>query len=135
MMAAVALMINPFCGRDSQLNIWIGKTEKSSIGLEGSVVMYSIAPMTINGAVSPIALEIARMTPVTIPPADAGNTWNQVVCHLVAPSAKDASRIVFGTAFNASRVATIMIGRINNASVRLPESKSVFLAIFFEIDT
>jgi hypothetical protein len=72
-MAAVALMINPFWGRDNQLNIWMGNTEKSSIGDEGTVVIYNIAPMTISGAVSPIALEIARMTPVTIPPEEAGN--------------------------------------------------------------
>src|SRR5688572_13639252 len=97
--AAVAFTIKPFCGRDNQLKIWIGKTEKSSIGLEGKVVMYNMAPITINGAVSPIALEIARMTPVTIPPEDAGKIWCQVVCHLVAPKAYEASRIVFGTAF------------------------------------
>ena len=36
------------------------------------VVIYNKAPMTINGAVSPIALDMARMTPVTIPPDAAG---------------------------------------------------------------
>ena len=29
---------------------------------------YANAPTTINGAVSPIALEIANITPVNIPP-------------------------------------------------------------------
>ena len=72
--AAVALIINPFCGRDNQLKIWMGSTEKSSIGEAGIVVMYNKAPMTIRGAVSPIALEIARITPVTIPPDAAGIT-------------------------------------------------------------
>jgi len=39
MIAAVALMIKPFCGRESQLNICIGSTEKSSMGDEGIVVI------------------------------------------------------------------------------------------------
>jgi phosphate transport system substrate-binding protein len=42
-------------------------------------------PMTSNGAVSPMALERARMVPVRVPGMAAGRTWRRTVCHLVAP--------------------------------------------------
>ena len=44
------------------------------------------APTTTTGAVSPTAREIARIVPVKIRSNDAGSTWYQIVCHLVAPS-------------------------------------------------
>ncbi len=74
MIAADALIIKPGCGLDNQLNIWMGNTEKSSSGVLGSEDIYSIAPMTMSGADSPIALDIARITPVRIPPEAAGKT-------------------------------------------------------------
>jgi len=72
--AAVASIINPFCGRDNQLKICIGITVKSLIGLVGMLVTYNMAPITISGADSPMALDTAKITPVTNPQAEAGNT-------------------------------------------------------------
>ena len=59
--------------------------------------------MTISGAVSPIARDSARITPVAMPAIDAGRTCRQIVCHCVAPSASEPSRIDGGTARIASR--------------------------------
>lgn len=72
--AAAAFSINPCCGLEIQLNICIGNTENSSIGLSGANGTYAKAPTTISGAVSPTARDSAKMTPVNIPPADAGKT-------------------------------------------------------------
>ena len=119
-MAAAAFIENSCCGRETQLKIWIGRTVNSSIGPVGVNGTYANAPTTINGAVSPKALEIANITPVNIPPDAAGSTWYNVVCHFVAPKPYDATRIDAGTALRASLVATIIIGRINNAKVKLP---------------
>ena len=44
---------------------------------------------------------------MAIPGSDAGSTCFQIVCHLVAPSAIEPSRIDGGTARIASRPATI----------------------------
>ena len=70
--AAAAFSINPCCGLEIQLKIWIGSTENSSMGLSGAKGTYAKAPTTINGAVSPTALESANITPVNIPPLEAG---------------------------------------------------------------
>src|SRR2546428_56894 len=49
-------------------------------------------PITINTAiVSPMARPMPRITPVRIPGLAAGNSTLQIVCHLVAPRANDAS--------------------------------------------
>src|SRR5690606_6151462 len=108
---------------DIQLNIWIGNTVNSSFGPDGTKGTYARAPVTISGAASPTALDKARITPVSIPPKEAGNTWFQTVCHLDAPKAKEPSRILLGTAFIDSRVVTMMMGSISNESVKAPASK------------
>ena len=61
------------------------------------------------------------ITPVKIPPKDDGKTTFCNVCHFEAPKAKEASFKEGGTAFIASRVATIMIGSISNESVKAPD--------------
>ena len=74
MIAAAELTMNACCGRDTQLNICIGNTVNSSIGDCATNGTYANAPITISGAVSPTALDNARMMPVRIPPAAAGKT-------------------------------------------------------------
>ena len=85
-------------------------------------VANAIAPTTISGAVSPIARESARITPVAMPGIEAGSTCFQIVCHLVAPSAIEPSRIEGGTARIASRPATMTTGRTRSPRVRPPAS-------------
>ena len=41
----------------------------------------------ISGAVSPMARESARITPVRMPGSADGSTWWRTVCQRVAPSA------------------------------------------------
>jgi hypothetical protein len=55
-----------------------------------------------NGAVSPIILPIAMITPVSILEEDAGITILKVVSALLAPKASDASLYDFGTATRLS---------------------------------
>ena len=69
------------------------------------------APTTISGAVSPMARDSARITPVAMPGTAAGSTCFQIVCHWVAPSAIEPSRIEGGTARMASRPAMITTGQ------------------------
>jgi hypothetical protein len=52
--------------------------------------------------VSPMALEIARITDTIIPEDAAGTITLKAVCKRVAPIPYAASRKVFGTALNAS---------------------------------
>ncbi len=85
--AAAAFTKKPSWGRDTQLKIWMGKTVKESVGLAGTKGTYVSAPITINGAVSPIARDNANITPVKIPPKAAGRVCKEVVCHFDAPIA------------------------------------------------
>ncbi len=73
-MAAAAFSENSFCGLLTQLNICIGNTVNESMTLSGTKGTKVSAPITISGAVSPIALERERITPVNIPETAAGNT-------------------------------------------------------------
>ena len=57
------------------------------------------------------------MTPVAMPGIAAGRTWRRIVCHWVAPSASEPSRIDGGTARSASRAARITIGRTSRVRV------------------
>ena len=50
-----------------------------------------------------------------MPGIAAGSTCFQIVCHLVAPSAIEPSRIEGGTARIASRPATITTGSTSSA--------------------
>jgi hypothetical protein len=64
---AAAIKWNSSCGLDIQLNIWIGIAVKGSFSDIGVNAINVKAPIIIRGAVSPIALEIARIFPVRIP--------------------------------------------------------------------
>ena len=64
------------------------------------------------------------MTPVEMPATEPGSTCFQIVCHCVAPSARDPSRIDGGTARIASRATMITTGRTSRASVMPPASRT-----------
>ena len=98
------------------------KAESSRSGLKATKVA---APTRISGAVSPIARDSARITPVAMPGIAAGRTWRQIVCHWVAPSAIEPSRIDGGTARIASRAAMITTGSTSSPSVRPPASTTL----------
>ena len=57
---------------------------------------------------------------MAIPGIEAGRTWRRIVCHCVAPSASEPSRIEGGTARIASRAAMITVGKTSRARVREP---------------
>ena len=78
---------------------------------------YWNAPIMISGAVSPIARESARMTPVSMPGSATGRIWPRIVCQRVAPSARAPSRSDVGTARSASCEAMITIGSTSSAIV------------------
>ncbi len=86
----------------------------------GSTVTKVAAPTSSSGAASPSARETARITPVAMPGIAAGSTWRRIVCHCVAPSASEPSRIEGGTARIASRAAMITIGSTSSARVIAP---------------
>ena len=66
---------------------------------------------------------MARIIPVMMPGIARGSTMRWIVCHLLAPQAKDPSRIERGTAANASSVATITTGSVSSDSVRAAQNK------------
>src|SRR5271157_160346 len=84
--------------------------------LKGSsrlIGMRRAFPATIMTAmVSPTALPIPRMKLARIPDRAAGRTTLQMVCHLVAPIAMDASLYVGGTLINESNEILMIVGRI-----------------------
>ncbi|GLI32825.1 hypothetical protein DAMNIGENAA_02580 [Desulforhabdus amnigena] len=72
------------------------------MGLTGSNIEVGIKvapPATIKTTiVSPIALDIPRITAVLIPDREAGRITRKTVSQCVAPKAKDASFSSLGTA-------------------------------------
>ena len=78
------------------------------------------APITINGAVSPIARLTAKITPVSILANAWGMTRMDTTCHFDAPSANPPSLMEDGTALRASWEAIITIGSIRSAIVSDP---------------
>ena len=64
------------------------------------------------------------MTPVAMPAIEPGSTCFQIVCHCVAPSASEPSRIDGGTARIASRATMITTGSTSSASVMPPASST-----------
>ena len=65
----------------------MGSAVKASNSPSGLKRGDAAAPISSSGAVSPIARDSARMTPVAMPAIDPGRTCFQIVCHWVAPSA------------------------------------------------
>src|SRR5690606_35546575 len=53
-----------------------------------------------------------------MPDIAEGSTTSLMVSNLVAPTAKAASRVLFGIRFNASSVVVIMYGNDNNPKVK-----------------
>ena len=91
--------------------------ESRPVGLKATKVA---APTRISGAVSPIARETERITPVAIPGTDAGRIWRQIACQRVAPRASAPSLIEGGTARIASRVVMITTGSTTSERVSPP---------------
>src|SRR5437879_5448651 len=69
------------------------------------------------GATSPAARLTARIPPVMIPGKACGKTILRMVSNLVTPSARLASLMPWGMAFNDSSVATMTAGRVITAGV------------------
>src|SRR5687767_7761958 len=82
-----ALTWKAACGREIQLNIWIGSTVKGEFshskltkggvvvtGLGGRKAMKVSAPMVMIGAVSPMARDRPMIEPVRIPGRAEGST-------------------------------------------------------------
>ena len=116
--------MNSSWGWVTQSKIWIGSAVNCDIR-SGSNATNVAAPTTISGAVSPMARDSARITPVAMPGTAAGSTWRQIVCHWVAPSAWEPSRIDGGTARMASRPAMITTGSTSRPSASPPASTTL----------
>jgi hypothetical protein len=69
--------------------------------------------------VSPIALDMPRMTAVETPDPAAGRTTLIKVCHRFAPTAYDASLKLFGTQLNASSARLHTVGTAITPSIML----------------
>ena len=90
--------------------------------------MTAAFPVTIRTAmVSPIARPMPRMMAAVIPEMAAGTTTRTIVCHFVAPSAREPSRNSRGTAESASSETEMIVGsdmipsRMEPASTHSPE--------------
>src|SRR5437868_15393489 len=78
------------------------------------------------GAVSPATRAIPRIDEVKIPGNAYGKTFFRMVCHLVAPRARDPSRNPCGTAQSDSSLAVMIAGKTISPSVNQPESNEPF---------
>ena len=116
--------MNAGFGSCVQAKIWIGSAVNELSRPVGLKREDTAAPITSSGAVSPIARDRARMTPVEMPAIEPGRTCFQIVCHCVAPSAIEPSRIDGGTARIASRATMITTGSTSSASVMPPASST-----------
>jgi hypothetical protein len=81
-----------------------------------------VAAVKRIGAVSPAARPILKIAPVRIPGRAVGKTTFLIVCHFVAPKAKEASLKEEGTELIASSDALIITGRMSIPRVSEPES-------------
>ena len=71
---AAARSLNSSCGREIHSKIWSGSAVYAESSPSGLKATKLAAPTRISGAVSPIARDRARMTPVAIPGIAAGRT-------------------------------------------------------------
>ncbi len=83
------------------------------------------AAVNMMGAVSPATLVMPRIEAVRMPENAYGRTAVRMDCHLVAPSAMDASRNPMGTAFRDSSHDVMMTGSTMMARVKPPASMHV----------
>lgn len=95
----------------------------SSKGLTGSLGRKKTATVKIIGAVSPMILPIANMTPEMVIGIENGKEILERVCNFEAPKAYEPSIRSLGTFFNPSSVALTMIGRERRDRVKAPESR------------
>src|SRR5215218_3306041 len=123
-MAAAARSTNSRSLSWVHVKIWIGSAVKAEPRPSGLKRGFTAAPITNSGAVSPIARESARITPVAMPAIEPGSTCFQIVCHRVAPSASEPSRIDGGTARIASRATMITTGSTRRETVIPPASST-----------
>ena len=93
--------------------------------------MMAALPVTIITAmVSPIALPIPRIMAAVIPDRAEGTITLLIVCHLVAPIDREASRYSMGTELIASSDTLIIVGnaiiprRIEPANQHSPDGLS-----------
>ena len=78
------------------------------------------APIIINGAVSPMALDNERIMPVIMLGRAVGKTTLRMVCQRVAPSAYEACLSESGTLRIASREIMITTGNDIKVMVKAP---------------
>ena len=99
----------------------VGWQPLAGMGLTGSnrePGIMAAPPATIKTTmVSPMALDIPRITAVEIPEMDAGTVTRQIVSQWVAPKAKEASLSSFGTLNMASSEMLQIVGMDMNASI------------------
>src|SRR4030042_6348440 len=89
----------------------------------GTPGVKKAAAVNMIGAVSPETLAVPKIEPVRIPGIAAGNITFLMVCHFVAPHAREASLKLYGTALIASSEVDMMYGSIITASVNAPANK------------
>src|SRR6056300_1081363 len=91
--------------------------------------MEVVKPAANNsGAVSPMILAIAMITPVAMPARAVGMTTFTMVSHFGTPSAYEASRSSFGTILSISSVALTTTGVISTAREIAPAKPLIALA-------
>ena len=100
---------------------------KMSTGMLGSACVTSVLTLGAkiehvksSGAVSPAARAIAITVPVRMPPSAVGMITPTTVRQRETPSARLASRSVFGTSSNTSCVARVTSGSITIARATAP---------------
>ena len=79
-------------------------------------------PIINKGAVSPKALAIPIIAPVSIPGIARGNTWCKTTCIGEAPPPMPASRIDGGTDLIAALLEIIIVGKVINVRTKPPTS-------------
>ena len=78
------------------------------------------AAVNNNGAVSPVALEMARIIPVKTPVLPVPKTILKIVRHLETPRAIEASLNVVGTSLRDSSVVLAIMGIIMKLKAKPP---------------
>jgi len=89
---------------------WYGSAITGSNRESGRKRVEKMTAVNMIGAVSPAALPIERIAPVTMPGTAGGRTTLWIVCHLVAPRARLPSRSDWGILFSDSSVVRMTVG-------------------------
>ena len=75
MIAADVFSTKARSGLSAQRKIWTGNAVAGSVKLDGISTMKATMPIINNGAVSPKALAMPIMVPVSMPGIASGRTW------------------------------------------------------------